>query len=158
MASYLTIMQFRLGERLRFKIAPAAELEDVPFPPLLLQTLVENALRHGIEPRAEGGFVEITIERIAEKIVVRVRDDGVGLAAGSEPGVGLRNTRERLASFYAGRASFELLPGATVRNRGRRLDSGSGRMTTPAAIIADDEPLLRSELREALAELWPELA
>ncbi len=111
-ASYLTIMQYRLGERLKFRIAPAMELEDVPFPPLLLQTLVENAVRHGIEPRAEGGLIEITIERLPEKVVLRVHDDGVGLAAGSEPGVGLRNTRERLASFYAGRASFELLPGA----------------------------------------------
>jgi signal transduction histidine kinase len=111
-ASYLTIMQFRLGERRKFRIAPAADLENVAFPPLLLQTLVENALRHGIEPRPEGGLIEITIERQAGQIVLRVRDDGVGLTAGSEAGIGLRNTRERLASFYAGGASLELLPGA----------------------------------------------
>jgi sensor histidine kinase YesM len=113
-ASYLTIMQFRLGERLRFTIAPATDLENVPFPPLLLQTLVENALRHGIEPRAEGGLIEIAIERQPDEIMLLVRDDGVGLAAGSEPGIGLHNTRERLASFYAGRASLELLPGAPM--------------------------------------------
>jgi LytS/YehU family sensor histidine kinase len=111
-ASYLTIMQFRLGKRLRFKIVASEELADVPFPPLLLQTLVENALRHGIEPKSEGGVVEITAERRGADVVLRVRDDGVGVAADSEPGVGLRNTRERLASFYQGRASFELGRGA----------------------------------------------
>jgi LytS/YehU family sensor histidine kinase len=111
-ASYLTIMQFRLGKRLRFKIVASEELADVPFPPLLLQTLVENALRHGIEPKSEGGVVEITAERRGADVMLRVRDDGVGVAADSEPGVGLRNTRERLASFYQGRASFELERGA----------------------------------------------
>jgi histidine kinase/histidine kinase/DNA gyrase B/HSP90-like ATPase len=107
-ASYLSIMQFRLGERLRFRIAVPDELADVPFPPLLLQTLVENALRHGIEPKREGGVIDITAERRGIDVVLRVCDDGVGLAADSTPGVGLRNTRERLASFYQGRASFEL--------------------------------------------------
>jgi len=111
-ASYLSIMQFRLGERLRFSITAPNELGDVPFPPLLLQTLVENALRHGIEPKSEGGVIAITAERRGIDVVVRVCDDGVGLAADSRPGIGLRNTRERLASFYQGRASFELDRGA----------------------------------------------
>jgi signal transduction histidine kinase len=107
-ASYLKIMQFRLGERLKFTIASPAELADVPFPPLLLQTLVENALRHGIEPKSEGGRVDITVQREGQQIVLRVSDDGVGLKTNHAPGVGLRNTVERLASFYGGRASFEL--------------------------------------------------
>lgn len=111
-ASYLSIMQFRLGSRLHFRITAPDELADVPFPPLLLQTLVENALRHGIEPKSEGGVIEITAERRGVDAVVRVCDDGVGLAADSQPRIGLRNTRERLASFYQGRASFELEPGA----------------------------------------------
>lgn len=107
-ASYLELMRFRLGERLKFTIASPAELADVPLPPLLLQTLVENALRHGIEPKSEGGRVDITVQREGQQIVLRVSDDGVGLKNDHAPGVGLRNTVERLASFYDGRASFEL--------------------------------------------------
>jgi sensor histidine kinase YesM len=104
-------MRFRLGERLRFTITAPDDLAGVPFPPLLLQTLVENALRHGIEPKGEGGLVEVMAERRGAEVVLRVRDDGVGLAVDAEPGVGLRNTRERLASFFDGRASFELARG-----------------------------------------------
>jgi signal transduction histidine kinase len=111
-ASYLSIMQFRLGKRLSFRITAPDELASLPFPALLLQTLVENALRHGIEPKSEGGFIEITVERRGGDVVLRVRDDGVGLGPDSQPGVGLRNTRERLASFYQGRASFALERGA----------------------------------------------
>jgi LytS/YehU family sensor histidine kinase len=111
-ASYLKIMQFRLGERLRFQITAPADIGDVAFPPLLLQTLVENALRHGIEPKSEGGLVEIVAQRRGADVLLCVRDDGVGLAPDAQPGVGLRNTRERLASFYQGRASLELARGA----------------------------------------------
>lgn len=107
-SSYLTIMQVRLGDRLTFAIDAPAEVADVPFPPLLLQTLVENALKHGIEPCAAGGRVDIRAERIGDRVLVRVQDDGVGLDAASTPGVGLRNSRERLATFYGGRASLEL--------------------------------------------------
>ena len=110
--SYLKIMQFRLGGRLKFTIASPPELADVSFPPLLLQTLVENALRHGIEPAGAGGNVDVSIRREGGHIVLRVSDDGVGLKADSVPGVGLRNTLERLSSFYDGRASFDLGRGA----------------------------------------------
>ena len=109
-ASYLTIMQVRLGERLTFTVHAPSEFADVPFPPLLLQTLVENALRHGIEPSEAGGRVEVNVERRGDRITVSVRDNGVGLAPDSAPGVGLHNTRERLATFYDGTASLELAP------------------------------------------------
>jgi signal transduction histidine kinase len=112
--SYLKIMQFRLGGRLSFTIASQPELADVSFPPLLLQTLVENALRHGIEPAGSGGTVNVTVQREDKHIVVRVSDDGVGLGPNSVPGVGLRNTLERLSSFYDGRASFDLARGANA--------------------------------------------
>lgn len=110
--SYLKIMQFRLGGRLKFSITAQPELADVSFPPLLLQTLVENALRHGIEPAGSGGNVDVSIQRAGGQIVLRVSDDGIGLRPDSVPGVGLRNTLERLSSFYDGRASFDLGRGA----------------------------------------------
>lgn len=112
--SYLKIMQFRLGGRLKFAIVSESELADVSFPPLLLQTLVENALRHGIEPASAGGTVNVSVQREGEHVVVRVSDDGVGLTPNSTPGVGLRNTLERLQSFYDGRASFALARGASA--------------------------------------------
>lgn len=110
-ASYLSIMQIRLGRRLQFTTQIPAELRDVPFPPLLLQTLVENAVTHGIEPSEKDGNIGVNVRRDGSRIVVHVTDDGVGIAGKECPsGVGLSNTRERLATFYRGKASFELAP------------------------------------------------
>ena len=109
--NYLAIMQIRLGSRLRFTVRMTEDLRDVPFPPLLLQTLVENAVTHGIEPSAKEGTIDLTARRDGARIVVRVADDGVGIAGKDcAHGVGLTNTRERLATFYAGKATFELVP------------------------------------------------
>jgi signal transduction histidine kinase len=110
-ASYLAIMQIRMGERLAFELDAPAELKSTPFPPLLLHTLVENAVVHGIEPKEGNGLVTVSARRDGERIVIRIVDDGVGLD-GSAEGFGLRNTRERLATFYDGRASLELEPAA----------------------------------------------
>ena len=106
--SYLAIMRIRLGDRLHFSTDLPADLQSAPFPPLLLQTLVENAVRHGIDPKDSGGTVRITVRRHGDSIAVSVLDDGVGIAPDSKPGVGLRNTRECLATFYAGRATLGL--------------------------------------------------
>ena len=113
--SYLSIMQIRLGKRLRFTTEVPDELRDVPFPPLLLQTLVENAVTHGIEPSEKDGSIAVTVRRDGARIVVHVTDDGVGIGGKECPyGVGLSNTRDRLATFYRGKASFELVPGSTA--------------------------------------------
>ena len=117
--SYLSIMQIRMGERLRFSTDVPAELRDLPFPPLLLQTLVENAVAHGIEPSGGAGLVSVAARRENGAIVLSVTDDGVGIADGAEAarGLGLRNTRERLESFFGGKASFEIAarsPSGTV--------------------------------------------
>jgi sensor histidine kinase YesM len=88
------------------------ELEQVPFPALLLQTLVENAVVHGIEPNERAGTISVSVRREGSRIAVCVTDDGVGIDRAKPPvhGLGLRNTRERLGTFYAGRASLELMP------------------------------------------------
>jgi signal transduction histidine kinase len=111
--SYLSIMQIRLGARLRFTAQIPDDLRDVRFPPLLLQTLVENAVTHGIEPSEKAGTIEVTVHRDGNRIVVRVADDGVGIGdKDCSHGLGLSNTRERLVTFYRGRASFDLAPGS----------------------------------------------
>lgn len=115
--SYLAIMQLRLGEKLRFRIDVPDDLRAIRFPSLLLQTLVENAIMHGIEPVDRQGEIAISATETAGSIQLSIADDGAGLAgSGHAPGhgVGLRNVRDRLDTFYKGRAAFEIGPRASV--------------------------------------------
>lgn len=110
---YLTIEQTRFGKRLtvRFEIAP--ETLDALVPNLLLQPIVENAIQHGIEPRARNGTVEISARRSGNELVLEVSDDGVGLPASWDENVGLSNTRLRLAQLHPRRHRFDLQNRAT---------------------------------------------
>jgi signal transduction histidine kinase len=96
----LAIAELRLGSRLRYVIDVPAELRAARLPPLLVQPLVENALRHGIEPAVSGGEVRIEARREGDSLRLRVTDTGVGLNAGSPERIGLGNVRGRLASLY----------------------------------------------------------
>jgi hypothetical protein len=111
---YLEIEEARFGDRLRVDIAVEPGTERALVPPLILQPLVENAVRHAIQPREEGGSIEITARRREEWLTLGVVDDGPGVAAGADPGrgVGLSNTRQRLAELYGGGAELHLEPGA----------------------------------------------
>jgi len=93
---YLAIMQARLGARLSFGIDVPADVE-AQVPPGLVLTLVENAIAHGIEPQLGGGRIDIAARRDGGRLTLTVRDDGPGLAPGWADGVGLANTRRRLA-------------------------------------------------------------
>jgi two-component sensor histidine kinase len=108
--SYLSVMQVRMGERLRYTVDVPAELNNHPFPPLMLISLVENAIKHGVEPSRSGGHVVVsaTIERRGEhdQLVVSVIDDGVGLRPGAGGGVGLENIRAQLKTRFGGYASL----------------------------------------------------
>ena len=109
---YLEIERARFGERLKIEmqIEPAAQDAMVPF--LLLQPLVENAVRHGIEPREQTGHVAISAQRNNGRLELRVRDDGAGLPAGADAparqGIGLSNTQSRLRHLYGEDFRFEL--------------------------------------------------
>lgn len=114
--SYLEIEEFRFGDRLRtlFEIDP--NLLERRVPTLLLQPLIENALKHGLAPRRSGGCISIVARRAAEGIILMVADDGVGLRTGTDrtssasTHAGLSNIRKRLATAYQGFASFHLNP------------------------------------------------
>ena len=112
-SDYLELMRVRMGERLQVTLRLPEGLASVEVPPLVLQPLVENAIRHGLEPHVDGGRIEITAEAAGPDVVITVRDTGVGLAsvpAGDGTGFGLTQVRRRLDTIYDGSASLQLLP------------------------------------------------
>lgn len=105
---YLQIMQARLGERLRFEIRVSPDAAAVPMPPGLLLTLVENALEHGVTPSLAGAEVRVRAEAAGTQVTLSVADTGPGLGHGSVDGVGLANTRSRLAQAFGARGALHL--------------------------------------------------
>lgn len=110
---YLALMSIRMGPRLRYTLELPEDLAGLRVPPLLLQPLVENGIRHGLEPKLEGGHIAVRARRIdGGGLELSVADDGMGLgmAAPATPGsrFGTAQLRERLASRYGDAARFEL--------------------------------------------------
>ena len=111
--AYLNILQMRMGTRLEFSISAPDDLLPYAFPPIMLSSMVENAIKHGLEPQREGGRIDIAVERMQESAAqclrMTVKDTGRGLSdttpqAGS--GLGLSNLRERLAALYGSSGRF----------------------------------------------------
>ena len=116
-ADYLALMAMRMGPRLVVKLDLPAELRGASVPPLLLQPLVENSIRHGLEPKVTPGRIEVSASRYGPRLLLTVRDTGVGLSdttttAGTR--FGLEQVRARLHALYGPRASLSLGPGADV--------------------------------------------
>jgi ligand-binding sensor domain-containing protein len=116
---YVEIQQARFDGRLQVRWAIAPEVRGALLPTMLLQPLVENAIKHGLAPRDSGGSVEIAATAEGEDLRVEVSDDGLGFRGTPTPGVGLSNTLERLRGLYGPRGGVEILPresgGTTVR-------------------------------------------
>jgi signal transduction histidine kinase len=107
--AYLGIMQTRLGRRLAWSVALPAELEELGIPPGMLITLVENAIKHGIERAPQGGRIDVAVTREGNRVCLRVADTGAGLAdAPLAGGIGLANIRERLDLLYGAEAELDL--------------------------------------------------
>ena len=130
---YLAIMRARLGERLAYDIELAPDCISVELPAGLVLTLVENAVEHGIEPMLAGGRVAVSALRESRVVVLRVDDDGAGLAdpaaaaEAEQRGNGLANGRERLRHRYDGRATLAL-------------SAGRGGRGTAACVRIEDPP------------------
>jgi LytS/YehU family sensor histidine kinase len=121
---YLQLMQTRMGDRLRFEFKADSALQQATLMPLVLQPLIENAVKHGLEPKVDGGTVRVTVARLsvdgADALQVCVEDDGAGLAAAAHRprrrvaggadgnGIALANLRERLESRFGPRAQLTL--------------------------------------------------
>ena len=112
---YLEILKVRMEERLSTVVDVPEGLLSAEFPPMMLQTLVENAIKHGLEPKPEGGAINVKIEIVHGKLSVSVADTGLGFgrAATAGTGVGLSNIRERLQLRYGAKASLTI-----TENRG----------------------------------------
>ena len=108
--TYLAIETARIGERLSVTVACDPALEQVPFPSLIIHSLVENAIRHGIEPKRGPVGITVCAEQEQHGIRISVEDNGAGLGPGGavDAGVGLRNVRERLALSYQGAARLDV--------------------------------------------------
>jgi len=111
--AFLNILQMRMGARLAFTVTAPDELLAYAFPPMMLPSLVENAVKHGLEPLRDGGRIDIVVERLqdgsGQTLRVAVKDTGKGLsdqAPQTGSGVGLSNLRERLAALYGGSGRF----------------------------------------------------
>ena len=98
--AYLAIMQARMKERLTVKFDVPDFLGSAPFPPMMLQILIENSIKHGLEPKVEGGEIQISARVVHATLHVDVRDNGAGFNMHADEGVGLANIRERLRLLY----------------------------------------------------------
>ena len=129
---YLEILKVRMEERLNIDLRVSDGLLSAEFPPMMLQSLVENAIKHGLEPKAEGGTLTVAAEIVHGKLAVTVADTGLGFgkAQTEGTGIGLSNIRERLALLYGGKASLAITEtaggGTTVT------------ITVPYAVRADE--------------------
>src|SRR6185312_9532168 len=109
-ASYLELMQLRLGGRLSVRLELPPALGAAPFPPLLLISLVENAIKHGVEPKPGPAQITLRARALADdRLEVVVEDDGAGLSLGMGEGTGLANIRAQLLTRFGSNASFDLV-------------------------------------------------
>ncbi len=149
--AYLSIMQFRMGARLAFSVTLPPALADCEFPPTVIGTLLENAIKHGIEPSRSGGRIDVSAQHNGRQLVIEVADTGVGFSSSSGSGVGLANARERLSMLYGPQAELDLeinpsggvtaraiiplalpAPGPTARAAGT--DGASAESSTPQSL------------------------
>jgi LytS/YehU family sensor histidine kinase len=115
--AYLDIVSLRMGPRLAYRLDLPAALEDTAVPPMLLQPLLENAIKHGLEPKVGSGSIEVVARRTSAGIEIRISDSGLGLPADDDAGpcarpanssYGLQHVRDRLRAVYGPAARLSL--------------------------------------------------
>lgn len=143
--TYLDIEEARFGTRLQVHIDVAADVAQEPIPSLILQPLVENALKHGLAPKPGQGHLWITARAQGRHVCVHVEDDGIGLTAGGarddSMGVGLNNIAQRLSTFYQGRARVALEPRDPLGTRVTLLVPRGPAAAVAEAAVHDESPV-----------------
>jgi sensor histidine kinase YesM len=117
LTKYLELLKIRMGERLHYSIDIDERILDEPLAPMLLQPLVENAIKHGLEPKVEGGSIQLVARKLNKGIEITVEDNGLGFQPKGDSGIGLENLRQRLEVLYDGKASLNITdrkPGTAV--------------------------------------------
>ena len=120
---YLDLIKIRMADRLQYELFVDPTLTDAALAPMLLQPVVENAIKHGLEPKVDGGMVRVFANREGDDMMLTISDTGFGFSDNADnkgTGVGLANLRERLAVLYDGRATLEIAdanPGTSIRIR-----------------------------------------
>ena len=116
MKNFLSILKIRMGERLQVDLDLPSDLRNATMPPMLLQPLIENAIKHGLEPKLEGGSITLTAARNGDSVCISIVDTGLGFSNKLSNGIGLKNVRERIEKLYGARGSVlieENQPGGT---------------------------------------------
>lgn len=115
--AYLDIQSTRMQGRLHYTFDVPADLNNIPLPPLLVQPLIENAIKHGIEPSEEGGQISVSAIQDRASVIISIIDTGLGIEHSGEgprptagTGTGLKNVRERLQALYGNKAQLDLVP------------------------------------------------
>jgi len=108
MKSFLAVLKIRMGERLQVSVSLAPELTNFHLPPMLVQPLVENAIKHGLEPKIEGGEISLSARQVGDMVEITVADTGLGFQNAMSNGIGLKNVRERLDKIYNGGATLSI--------------------------------------------------
>jgi LytS/YehU family sensor histidine kinase len=108
LSTYLSIQTLRMGGRFSWDIDIPDDLLALPFPPMLLQPLVENAIRHGLEPKLGQGHLHLSGRQTGESLQLCVADDGIGLASHAPSGTGITNIRERLLALFGEQARLDI--------------------------------------------------
>jgi signal transduction histidine kinase len=117
MRRFLSVLEVRMGKRLASRFALPDTLQQFALPSMLIQPLVENAIKHGLEPKIEGGEVVLSAEHAGDMVRIVVADTGMGFKPSGSNGIGLANVRERLERLYDGRASLSIEDNAPCGTR-----------------------------------------
>lgn len=105
---FLAVLQVRMGSRLQVRVDLPEDLQAFVLPPMLIQPLVENAIKHGVEPKIEGGEILLKAAQVGDVVAIEVADTGLGFQNSTSNGIGLRNVRERLDKLYDGKATLSI--------------------------------------------------
>ncbi|MGD9160787.1 MAG: histidine kinase [Desulfobacteraceae bacterium] len=107
--AYLDIFKVRMGERLQYSIEADDEVNDLPFPSMLIQPIIENAIKHGLEPKIEGGEIRIKVTKTKKgRLCWNIEDTGLGMPDNADMGTGLTNIMERVEALYGDEGHFTL--------------------------------------------------